>query len=164
MYVVFDESYEVNLGGDGKNGMFTRELHLGRQFVFVENPAFTQCVKSAIEAVKEWIDYAEGQLDESFDPLDGLSGKKMELQDHTFLAQAFETALSQSWPPADKAVDRLWGLQSDSRNRKRAGGDPEPEVGSTNSCKRSRGDTTYASASGSRAQSYRKGYPSIYLY
>jgi hypothetical protein len=144
MCQVFDESFEdggVVLGGECKYSMFVAEAFIGEDLAFTDNATFTQWIQSALKAVKQWIIYAKGRLaerrDRPFHPSDGLT-EELELRDHKQLAQAFDIALSQSWPTTDEAVDNLLGLGA--RNLKRvANGDPEGGSGSPP--KGSRGST-----------------------
>ena len=147
MRQVFDESFEVDgavLGGECKYAMFVAEAFIGDDLAFTDSPALTQWITSALKAVKQWIKYAKGQLSESrdrpFNPSDG-STDELELRDHKQLLQAFEIALSQSWPTMDKAVDHLLS----SRDLKRAA-DGDAEDGSGSLHKRSRGSTNVSSS------------------
>jgi len=135
MRQVFDESFEDDgfmLGGECKYSMFVAEAFIGEDLAFTDNPALTQWIQSALKAVKQWIIYAKSRLaerrDRPFHPSDGPT-EELELRDHEQLAQAFDIALSQSWPTTDEAVDNL--LDLDARNLKRvADGDPEGGSGS----------------------------------
>jgi hypothetical protein len=148
---VFNESFEADgvvFGGDGKYSMFVAKVYIGEDFAFTDNPAFDQWIQFALRAVKQWILYARGRLaedhDRPFHPSDGLT-EELELRDHKQLVQAFDIALSQSWPTTDEAVDNLLALGA--RNLKRVA-DGDPEDGSSSSPKKSRGSTNVSGFAG----------------
>lgn len=120
MVHVFDQHYTMPtgvLGGNAKDFMVQSWGYIGKDLEFTDNKPLTSWIDATLRLFRNWHQYLDDSNVALNTPLRLIGLKDQPLHDHECLGQTLQTALSETWPPNDKAIDHLSLNGKDSHNK-----------------------------------------------
>ena len=133
---VFEHHYNVPtgvFGGNGKDNMVQSRGYIGEDLEFTDNKPLIAWIDSALTIIEDWYTSMRRwrRMKQSGSATAGdleLKLKDQLMHDHNALDRNFQTALAETWPPNDKAVDHLPPQRKNIYNKRKLEGADEESV------------------------------------